>query len=131
MKKCTRLILVLLFSSVTFACKKEKVTKNHPELLGNWIEHSSDKAYHKLYIENESKGTLYECTRGASGDCADTQFRKWRIKNNHLFYGIANDLGEILLYPTTATSDILFGTNDTIKAGEKYIILNHYYWTAE
>ena len=109
---------------LTSSCKKEKLIDNHTDFLGTWIQLTDENIYHKLDIRNNSKGTYYECTKGASGDCADTQFRKWRIKNNNLYYGTTKDLGEIMEYPTVATFDIPVGNSDTIKTGTKYMILN-------
>ena len=99
--------------------------------MGYWIQRTDDGLFHKLDIRSESKGTFYECSGGVTGDCAGTQFRKWRIKNNNLYYGIGNNLGEIMQYPTTATIDILFGNNDTIKTGKRYMILNYSYYVEE
>ena len=117
----------LIFCCILFSCKKEKISKNHPELVGTWKEINGLDTYSKLAIENNGSGTLYDCH---PGDCGDIQFRKWRIKNNHLFYGVANDLGEISQFPSTATSDIVLGIgiNDTIKSGSRYMILNHNYF---
>jgi hypothetical protein len=131
MKNYTRLIFVLLFSSAIFSCKKERVTKEHPEFIGHWFEHTTESTYNKLYIESKSKGILSIITIGNS-DSEDHQFRKWRIKDDHLYYGIETDLGEISQYPITAVTDIPLGfANDTIKAGKTYMILNHNYYVKE
>ena len=128
MKNYSRLIFVILFSSALFSCKKEKVTKEHSELVGNWVEQTNANTYHKLHIENESTGILSIYTVGNS-DSEDHQFRKWRIKNNHLYYGIETDLGEISQYPGAAASDIVLGfNNDTIKKGTVCMVLNHSYY---
>lgn len=122
------LILYILISLLIFSCKKEKISEDHPELIGNWTQQTDEELYKKLYIKDKSKGTLYECSSAPGGDCADSEFRKWRIKDNQLFYGLSNNLGEITQYPTIAASDILFGTNDTIKSGERYMALNYSYY---
>lgn len=117
-------IFLILCGAIT-SCKKEKTSEDHPELIGTWKEMSGQSNYAKLEIKSDSKGTLYDCH---PGDCGDIQFRKWRIKNNHLYYGVANDLGEITQYPRITSIDILITENDTIKTGERYLILNHSYY---
>ena len=120
-------LLLALFFATFFSCKKEKITKNHPELVGTWKEINGLTKYAKLEIKSNGSGILYDCY---PGDCGDIQFRKWRIKNNHLYYGVSNDLGEITKFPQITSTDILIGTNDTIKGGEHYMILNHNYYVA-
>lgn len=119
------LFILFLFSFLLFGCKKEKISEDHSELIGTWKELNGADEYAKLEIRSDSKGTLYDCR---PEECGDIQFRKWRIKNNHLYYGIANDLGEIMQYPIIATAEILIGENDTIKTGERYMILNYSYY---
>ena len=126
-----KILFLFILTSIIFSCKKEKIIEQNPEFVGYWIQQTDEGLFHKLDIRSESKGTFYECSGGATGDCADTQFRKWRIKNNDLYYGIGNNLGEIMQYPTTATIDILFGNNDTIKTGKRYMILNYSYYVEE
>lgn len=36
-----------------------------------------------------------------------------------------------MLYPTTSSTDIFFGNNDTIKSGKRYMILNYSYYEEE
>ncbi|MGZ4033291.1 MAG: hypothetical protein ACXVPU_01790 [Bacteroidia bacterium] len=123
------LLIILVFVSILFSCTKERITKDHPEFIGNWTEHTNAQSYHKLHIQNESKGVLSIYTIGNS-DSEDHQFRKWRIKNNNLYYGIETNLGEISQYPTIASSDIGLAFNsDTIRAGTKYMILKGSYYT--
>ena len=111
-------------SFIVCSCKKEKISEEHAELIGTWKEINGKEEYANLEIKTDSKGTLYDCR---PEECGDIQFRKWRIKNNHLYYGIAKDLGEITQYPLIATSDIII-ENDTIKTGERYMILNYSYY---
>ena len=128
MKNYTRLIFIFLFLSAIFSCKKERVAKDHPEFIGHWFEQTNESVSHRLYIENESKGVYAILTVG-NPDTEDHQFRKWRIKNDHLYYGIQTDLGEISQYPITAVNDIPLDFNsDTIKTGTKYMVLNHNYY---
>lgn len=65
-------IYFLLVFVFLFSCKKEKITIKHAEFVGRWIELSGENTYHELYIQDDSQGTYYECTRGIDGDCADT-----------------------------------------------------------
>ena len=117
----------LIFCSILLSCKKEKISKNHSELAGTWKETNGTSTYRILDISDNSTGTLYEYY---PGDNNDTKFRKFRIKNDRLFYGLSNDIGEITQFPTVATSSIPlgFGINDSITAGTKYIIVNHNYF---
>lgn len=125
------IINIILITCLIISCKKEKITDDFPKFIGTWIQQTDESIYHKLDIRNNSKGNYYECTNGPMGDCADTQFRKWRIKNNHLYYGSLNDLGEIMIHPTIASSDIILGNNDTIKSGKTYILLNYSYYVKQ
>ena len=121
-------MFVLLFAVTIFSCKKEKITKDHSEFVGHWYEQTSNTTYNKLHIESDSKGILSINTVGNS-DSEDHQFRKWRIKDNHLYYGVGTDLGEISHYPSAAANDIPLGfNNDTIKTGSIYMVLNNSYY---
>lgn len=124
------LYILILLSFLQFSCKKEKISKNHPELVGTWTERNGESTYRVLEIANNSGGTMYTYF---PGDNDDTQFRKFRIKDNQLFYGLVNNLGEISQYPIVASNDISlgFGNNYIITAGKKYMIVNHNYFTAE
>ena len=126
--KYTLILFIFLSSSLFFSCKKERLTKEHPEFIGNWEEQTTNSTYHKLHIEGESKGILSIYTVGNS-DSEDHQLRKWRIKGDHLYYGIETDLGEISHYPSPAANDIPLGfNNDTIKAGTIYLVLKNSYY---
>jgi hypothetical protein len=128
MKNYSNLIFIILFSLQIFSCKKERITKDHVEFIGDWSEETNNTTYHKLHIQNQSKG-VYSIYNVGNSDSEDHQFRKWRIKDNHLYYGIQSDLGEISQYPITASTNIPLGFgNDTIKVGTVYMVLNHNYY---
>lgn len=122
----TNFIVFLFFSFAALSCKKEKATNVSSDFVGNWKSpiHSTD-TYTVFYIKSSSKGSVDEFYNGNS---SNKQFRKWYIEKNCLFYGSVSDSKyEINKYPTLATQAIIDGS-DSIKSGQRYMILNHAYY---
>ncbi|HEY0031178.1 MAG TPA: hypothetical protein VGC65_10500 [Bacteroidia bacterium] len=121
------ILLNVLMSFMLFSCKKEKISKTHPELAGRWTEQTGTDQYKILEINQDGSGVYYEDYPSEG----DKKHRKWRLKDNFLFYGLTDNLGEITEYPTNASSDMPYGNNDTIIAGTRYFIPNNTFYTED
>jgi hypothetical protein len=115
---CFGLVIIL------FSCKKETAITVQSQLEGTWKHHSDKTHTVFLQIGADSKGYIeyYENNEFKS----DTQFRKWLIKNNFLYFGWLAGKEEkfsIDLSPSIATFEFI-KQYDTIEVGQRYIVLN-------
>ncbi|MBS1636913.1 MAG: hypothetical protein JST26_13430 [Bacteroidetes bacterium] len=109
-----------------FSCKREKITKNHSELIGTWVHYTSSNEKHYISIDKDGSGGMEWYKDGKF--VRDTQHRKWFIKNDYLLFGRLSSKKDkesykITMYPTIATYSFI--TNcDTVQTGEKYMTLD-------
>lgn len=120
-------VYLLLFLLVMAACKKEKALNIMPELTGRWRTPANTlPSYTAFYIDSKGKGYIQKVYRPDYEDHMGS--KKWYIEKNCLFCGWVSDSRyEINQAPVIATQDII-DRADTIKAGQRYMILNYTYY---
>lgn len=118
-------------SLVFFACRREKIEKNHKEFIGDWTHHLNDTEDQYLRINTDGGGyvKVYK-----DGKIEQEHSRHWYIKDNYLLFGpISRKKGtggkgafsyKITQPPSVATYS--FTSNyDTVLVGDTYIILDN------
>ena len=124
--KMTKQIIIALLLFISLAgCKKEKVTKNHSEMIGSWKHYISNNEIQYLSIESDGRGKI-EYYKDGKFD-TDTKSRKWFVKNNYLMFGRITPKDEkfkINSFPAVATYSFIEGS-DTVISGDRYMVLNN------
>lgn len=116
-------VLILIATS----CKRDKVTKYHPDLCAWWIHYPSSNEKFYLFINSDGTGSS-EWFKDDKFK-GDTKTRTWYIKDDYLLFGKiagkhARDSYKINSYPSVATYSFI-DNHDTVNVGQKYIVLNN------
>lgn len=119
--------LLIIFSS----CNKEPLLDASPALVGNWTHYTDAETWHTLHVNSDGNGTMEWYTNSKLNK--DTKERPWLIKDNTLYFGKVSFNGELYdidAYPQLSGSTTI-ENYDTLSAGERFIILDGFYYTED
>ena len=109
-----------------FSCKKYKVEKVAPSMIGDWYHYTGIGYFFSIGIFESGRGNVWEKNEANNG--RDSHMRAWLVKENNLIFSRLKEYTfHIDKYPTLADSLIINGF-DTISAGRYYMILDGKYF---
>lgn len=121
----TRLLFLLSIVAIGFSsCNKNTVARTKPAMTGKWKHNDSKKKKTHIVIGGDSRGWIeIHYDKSVANEITT---KKWFIHNGELRFGRTPERDEIFtinVEPLTASSTII-NKFDTVKPGQRYMILN-------